>query len=139
MPVWIQDNHNAEKKNKKIYRFQIAAKIQIFIRKPSYVSKIWKSFSPKEFFNEILVKVGEHEYIYIAEIKFGKLFRFKMAAKIFLSYRQKCLFMLISEENGPTDFSFFQSSKTRGEKYLRALTGDSKSKLLGPGGPPCVH
>ena len=26
----------------------------------------------KEFFNEIWVKVGEHEYIYIFEIKFEK-------------------------------------------------------------------
>ena len=36
-----------------------------------------------EFFNEIWLKVEEHEYIYIFEIKFAKkLFRLKMAAKI---------------------------------------------------------
>ena len=27
---------------------------------------------PKEFFNEIRLKIGEHEYIYITEIKFLK-------------------------------------------------------------------
>ena len=37
---------------------------------------------PIEFFNEIWLKVGEREYIYITEIFFFKrLFRFKMAAK----------------------------------------------------------
>ena len=34
-----------------------------------------------EFFNEIWLKVGEHEYIYIFEIKFEKKFCLKMAAK----------------------------------------------------------
>ena len=35
-----------------------------------------------EFFNEIWLKVGEHEYIYIFEIKFEKnFFCLKMAAK----------------------------------------------------------
>ena len=35
-----------------------------------------------EFFNEIWLKVGEHEYIYIFEIQFGKkIFCLKMAAK----------------------------------------------------------
>ena len=37
---------------------------------------------PMEFFNEIWLKVGEHEYIYIFEIKFEKkIFCLKMAAK----------------------------------------------------------
>ena len=35
-----------------------------------------------EFFNEIWLKVGEHEYVYIFQIKFeNKLFCFKMVAK----------------------------------------------------------
>ena len=31
------------------------------------MTKIWKTAFPKEFFNEILVKVTEHKHIYIAE------------------------------------------------------------------------
>ena len=43
------------------------------------------------FFNEIWLKVGEHRYIYIFEIKFEKkLFCLKMAAKISL-----CIVQLI--------------------------------------------
>ena len=35
-----------------------------------------------EFFNEIWLKVGEHEYIYIFEIRFDKkLLNLKLAAK----------------------------------------------------------
>ena len=34
-----------------------------------------------EFFNEIWLKVGKHEYIYIFEIKFEKIFCLKMATK----------------------------------------------------------
>ena len=38
----------------------------------SDLAKIWKTPFPKEFFNEIWLKVGEHEYIYITEITFDK-------------------------------------------------------------------
>ena len=38
--------------------------------KNSHVTKIWKNTFPMEFSNEIWLKVGEHEYIYICEIKF---------------------------------------------------------------------
>ena len=38
----------------------------------SILAKIWKTTFPKEFFNEIWLKVGEHEYIYITEITFLK-------------------------------------------------------------------
>ena len=59
----------------------------------SILAKIWKTTFPKEFFNEILLKVGEYEYIYITEITFlKKLFRFKMAAKTIFWY---CAIMLI--------------------------------------------
>ena len=59
----------------------------------SILANIWKSTFPKEFFNEIWLKVGEHEYIYITEITFWKkLFRFKMAAKTIFWY---CAIMLI--------------------------------------------
>ena len=37
----------------------------------SILAKIWKTTFPKEFFNEIWLKLGDHEYINIAEIKFG--------------------------------------------------------------------
>ena len=36
----------------------------------SHVTKIWKTTFPKEFFNNIWLKIGEHEYTYISEIKF---------------------------------------------------------------------
>ena len=35
-----------------------------------------KNTFPKEFFNEIWLKVGEHEYIYITEITFKKIIPF---------------------------------------------------------------
>ena len=58
--------------------------------------KILKTTFPKfEIFNEVLVKVGEHEYIYIAEIEFEKRknnnFVLKWRQKHFLSHRQKML------------------------------------------------
>ena len=36
----------------------------------SILARIWKTTFPKEVFNEIWLKVGEHEYIYITEIRF---------------------------------------------------------------------
>ena len=38
----------------------------------SHVTKIWKTTLPKEFFNKIWLKVEEHDYIYIFEIKYWK-------------------------------------------------------------------
>ena len=38
----------------------------------SILAKIWKTTFPKEFFNEIWLKVEKHEYIYITEITFLK-------------------------------------------------------------------
>ena len=32
------------------------------------LAKIWKTAFPKEFFNEIWLKVGDYKYIYIIEI-----------------------------------------------------------------------
>ena len=41
-----------------------------------------KNHFPMEFFNEIWLKVGKHEYIYISQIKFEKkIFCSKMVAK----------------------------------------------------------
>ena len=50
----------------------MAAKNKFSFRKNSHVTKIWKTTFPKEFFNKIWLKVKEHEYIYIFEIKFEK-------------------------------------------------------------------
>ena len=36
------------------------------------MTKIWKTTFPKDFFNEILLTIRRHEYIYIAEIKCWK-------------------------------------------------------------------
>ena len=47
-------------------------KNEFSFRKKSHVSKIWKTTFPKEFFNKIWLKIKEHEYIYIFEIKFEK-------------------------------------------------------------------
>ena len=41
------------------------------IRVISILAKIWKTTFPKEFFNEIWLKLEDHEYNDIAEIKFG--------------------------------------------------------------------
>ena len=49
----------------------MAAKKPISFRVISILAKIWKNTFPKEFFNEIWFKLGDHEYINIAEIKFA--------------------------------------------------------------------
>ena len=41
----------------------MAAKKSIFISRHSILAKIWKTTFPKEFFNEIWLKLGDHEYI----------------------------------------------------------------------------
>ena len=46
-------------------------KNEFSFREKSHVTKIWKTTFPKEFFNEIWLKLEDHEYIDIAEIKFG--------------------------------------------------------------------
>ena len=50
--------------------------------------KLWKKNTfPEEFFNEIWLKVGHHENIYITEIIFKKKKTgFKMAAKTIFWY-----------------------------------------------------
>ena len=62
-----------KKKLKMLYRFKMAAKKKRFLfRIISIFTKIWKTTFPKKFFNEIWLKVGEYEYIYITEITFFK-------------------------------------------------------------------
>ena len=55
----------------------MAAEKEFLFRKNSHVTKIWKTTFPMEFFNDIWLKVGEHEYIYIFEMKFEKIILFK--------------------------------------------------------------
>ena len=53
----------------------MAAKKRIFVsRKIIMWPKFGKTTFPMEFFNEIWLKEGEHEYIYIFEIKFEKYY-----------------------------------------------------------------
>ena len=72
-----------QQKRKKNVQFQNGGqKTNFRFRKISHVTKIWKTTFPKEFFSEIWLKVGEHEYIYIFEMKFEKkIFCLKMATK----------------------------------------------------------
>ena len=83
---------------KKIWKCCTVSKWQpnnlFLFRVISILAKIWKTTFPrKESLNEILLKVGEYEYIYITEITLKKkLFRFKMAAKTIFWY---CAIMLI--------------------------------------------
>ena len=51
----------------------MAAKKRFLFRENSHVTKIWKTTVPKEFSNEIWLKVGEHECIYIFEIKYKNI------------------------------------------------------------------
>ena len=61
----------------------MAAKYRIPVsQKYSCDQKIWKIPFRKEFFNEIWLKVGEYEYIYIFETNLKKkIFCLKLAAK----------------------------------------------------------
>ena len=57
----------------------------------SISAKIWKNTFPKKFFNEIWLKVGDHEYNNIAEIKFGHFYSgVILEAKQFFPDPPKC-------------------------------------------------
>ena len=80
MYVWTIKIHNSAKKIN--WKCSTVSKWrpnnQVLFRVISILAKIWKTTFIKEFFNEIWLKVGEHEYIYITEVTFEKkLFRFK--------------------------------------------------------------
>ena len=72
--MWAIKIHNsAKKKIENVVPFQNGGQINRFLfRIISILAKIWKTTFLKEFFNEIWLKVGEHEYIYITEITFEK-------------------------------------------------------------------
>ena len=62
-------NHNSAKKFENVVPFQNGGQITNFLfRVILILAKIWKTTFPKEFFNEIWLKAGELEYIYIIEI-----------------------------------------------------------------------
>ena len=62
-----------KKKNENVVLFQNGGQItDFYFASFQFWPKIWKNTFPKEFFNEIWLKVGEHEYIYITEITFLK-------------------------------------------------------------------
>ena len=62
-----------QKKIENVVPFQNGGQKKRFLfRVISISAKIWKTTFPKEFFNEIWRKVGEHEHIYITEITFKK-------------------------------------------------------------------
>ena len=64
---------NQQQEHSKNVGFQNGGQKNKFsFRENSHVTKIWKTTFPMEFFNEIWLKVGKHEYIYIFEIKFEK-------------------------------------------------------------------
>ena len=44
-----------------MHRSKMAAKYRFLFHTISILAKIWKTTFPKEFFNEIWLKVGEHE------------------------------------------------------------------------------
>ena len=48
-----------------MFRFKIVVKNEFSFHENSHVTKIGKTTFPMEFFNEIWLKVGEYEYIYI--------------------------------------------------------------------------
>ena len=58
-----------QKQNKKKWKCCTVSKWRpnnrFLFRVISILAKIWKTTFPKEFFNEIWLTVGEHEYIYI--------------------------------------------------------------------------
>ena len=61
-----------------------------------------------DFFNEMWLKVGEHEYIYIFEIEFvKKIFCLKMVAKTSFVTRAIMLIYANYRENGVADMIFF--------------------------------
>ena len=71
--VWTIKNHNFAKKKWKCCTVSKWRQNNRFLfRVISILAKIWKTTFPKECFNEIWLKVGEHEYICIAEITLKK-------------------------------------------------------------------
>ena len=71
--TYTNHNHISGKKYKIFVPFQNGGQKTDFHFASNVLisAKIWKTTFLKEFFNEIWLKLGDHEYINIAEIKFG--------------------------------------------------------------------
>ena len=64
-----------KKKNENVVPFQNGGQITDFcFASFRFWPKFEKPLSQRNFFNEIWLKVGEHEYIYITEITFLKIY-----------------------------------------------------------------
>ena len=55
----------------------MAAKDESLFRENSHVTKLWKTTFRVTFFNKMWLEGGEHEYVYIAGIKYEKIILFK--------------------------------------------------------------
>ena len=72
MCIYFNHNHISGKKYEIFVPFENGDQITDFhFALFRFRPKFWKITFPKEFFNEIWLKLGDHEYINIAEIKFG--------------------------------------------------------------------
>ena len=74
MYIYTNHNHISGKKYNIFVPFQSGGQITdfhfaSFQFRPKFEEK--KNTFPKEFFNEIWLELGDHEYINIAETKFG--------------------------------------------------------------------
>ena len=95
------------------YRFKMVTKKPILFRIISILAKTWKNSFPKEFFNEIWLRVEELESIYITEIALKKSYSVLIwRPKYFLilcNYANLC--ELARKRRGR--FNFFQRQKKR--------------------------
>ena len=78
----------------RVYCFKRRSTYGFSFYEQSFLTKIWKTPFPKEFFNEILVKVWENEYIYITDFFpffffYFSFLSFKRVAKTFCQIAQK--------------------------------------------------
>ena len=64
--IYTNHNHIPAKSLKCLYCFKMTAKYRFSFRVISMIlAKTWKTTFPKEFFDEIWLKLGDHEYISI--------------------------------------------------------------------------
>ena len=78
-----------KKENANVAPFQNGGQItDFYFASFSILAKIRKTTFPKEFFDDIWLKVGESEYIYITEIKFLKNYSV-------LKWRPKQFFLIL--------------------------------------------
>ena len=91
----------------------------------------------KKVFNEIWLKVGEHEHINITEIDLKKYSTLKWRPKQFLSDSQSRPMLIYANENGaayffsPKDaYQIFRQFHKKKVIFLRVLTEDTKNNVF---------